>query len=152
MCTFGSVFKEKAKENPARLRSNRGGRCEFIASVEKEVDRITVAENGGSYDAIFCIRGEDEVGGGRGEGGWGRLQMWQLWWKERGTTGDKRWRGEVVEDGALFIPADTSESLIHLKKGISQVTTHLTAVAQVPARTARDTRWTRVIANHWRGA
>lgn len=29
----------------------------------------------------------------------------------------------VVKECALFIPADTSESLIHLKNGISQVTT-----------------------------
>lgn len=30
---------------------------------------------------------------------------------------------EVVEDCALFIPADTSVSVIHLAKGISQQTT-----------------------------
>lgn len=40
-------------------------------------------------------------------------------------TEDKRWRREVVEQRALFIPADTSESLIHLEKGISQVKTYL---------------------------
>lgn len=44
-------------------------------------------------------------------------------------------RGEVVEECALFIPADTSESVIHLKKGISQVTTYLAAFAHT--RTAR---------------
>lgn len=64
-----AVSREKAKENPARLRSNRGGRREFIASVEKAVDQITGAENGGSYDGIFCIRREEEVGVGRGAGG-----------------------------------------------------------------------------------
>lgn len=32
-----------------------------------------------------------------------------------------------MEECALFIPADTSESLIHLEKGISQVTTYLLA-------------------------
>lgn len=42
-----------------------------MASVEKEVD--PVAENSGSYDAIFCIRGEEEVGEGRGAGGLGCL-------------------------------------------------------------------------------
>lgn len=61
------VSKEKAIENLAEPRSNCGGRCEFIASAEKEVD--PVAENSGSYDAIFCIRGKEEVGGGRGAGG-----------------------------------------------------------------------------------
>lgn len=40
---------------------------------------------------------------------------------------DKRWRREVVKECALFIPADTSQSLIHLEKGISQVTTELSA-------------------------
>ncbi len=42
--------------------------------------------------------------------------------KTRG--GEERKRREVVEECALFIPADTSKSLIHLEKGISQVTTY----------------------------
>lgn len=46
-------------------------------------------------------------------------------------------RGEVVEDCALFIPADTSESLIHLKKGISQVTSYLVAFAHMHTRTTQ---------------
>lgn len=48
--------------------------------------------------------------------------------------GEERKRGEVVEDRALFIPADTSESLIHQEKGISQVTTYLVAFAQTHTR------------------
>lgn len=52
----------------------------------------------------------------------------------------KRKRREV--DCALFIPADTSVSLIHLEKGISQVTTYTIAFA-LYART-QNIRRTRV--------
>lgn len=55
--------------------------------------------------------------------------------KTRG--GEERKRREVVEDCALFIPADTSETLIHLEKGISQVTTYLVAFARMHTRTTK---------------
>ena len=44
--------------------------------------------------------------------------------EEGGWESEKR---EVVKECALFIPADTPQSLIHLEKGISQVTAHRSA-------------------------
>lgn len=92
----------------------------------KQKEGLTRGQRGSSESPLLHNGGEKERGRG-GKGRWRCLGMWQLWWKERRMTEDKRWRREVVEQCALFIPADTSESLIHLEKGISQVTTYLLA-------------------------
>ena len=79
----------------------------------------------------FCISEERERGRGEKEGE--DVFRCGSCDEKRGErlktrSGEERKRREVVEEYALFIPADTSESLIHLEKGISQVKTYPLAV------------------------
>lgn len=66
--------------------------------MEKEADRITATGSGGGYDAVFCIRGEGEVGGWRGGGGRGRVRtssdVAAVMKRERND-----WRQEVEGEG-----------------------------------------------------
>lgn len=113
-------------------------KTELCGEVKTRVDQRTAwqQQQRGNH-ALFCIR----CGGGR----WRCLQMWQFSCDEkRGKRlktrgGGERKRREVVEECALFIPADTSESLIHLEKGISQVTTYLLAFTHMHTRKHRHT-------------
>lgn len=116
--------------------------------MESRVDQRTAGQQQqrGMY-ADFCIRVEREGEGGRGWG-WGGGREGEDVFRcgscdeKRGKRlktrgGEERKRREVVEECALFIAADTSESLIHLEKGISHVTTYLLAFTHMHTQTTR---------------
>lgn len=107
---------------------------ELRVEAEQRVDQRTAREQqqGGKLCPVLHK-------GGEGEGGVRRKTKMSSDVAVVMKSAANDWRQErkgreVVKECALFIPADTSESLIHLEKGISQVRTYLLAFTQTHTR------------------
>lgn len=123
----------KWKEGLTRGQQGRGAATgEMVPSFAYGEERERGGRGGEEGEDVFRCGSCDEK---RGE----RL-------KTRG--GEERKRKEVVGVCvcALFIRADTSESLIHLEKGISQVTTYLLVFTHM------HTRRTHILHNYGSGS